>query len=70
MILFDFKCPQGHIEEHLVQSSTTTYRCSCGEQANRMISPVRAVLDPVSGHFPTATDKWAKAHERAAKVNS
>ena len=67
MKLYDFKCPKGHIEEHFAKDDEKQRRCSCGELSRRIISPVRAKLDPLSGHFPTASDKWAKMHERGAK---
>ena len=37
----------------------------CGEQAGMFINAVRFALDPVSGDFVSATDKWAKAKEKA-----
>lgn len=64
--LFDFKCPSGHTEEHLVTSDQTHARCSCGLEAHRIISPVKCYLDPVSGHFPGATMRWIREHEQAA----
>jgi hypothetical protein len=63
LLLFDFKCPNGHVEERLVDRELRTVKCqSCGEPASRMISPVRCALDPHAG-FPDATDKWTKRHE-------
>lgn len=59
--LFDFKCPDGHVFEDLVAQGTTTTRCDCGLEAKRIISPVRSQLDPISGDFPDATKRWAKA---------
>ncbi len=64
----EFRCPECNDKfERLVESNTTTAGCSCGGEANKVVSAVRCVLDPLSGHFPSATDKWAKHHENAAK---
>ena len=61
MILFDFQCPDGHVHEHLVDRDTRAIECTtCGKIANRIISPVRAYLEPFSGAFPTAADQWEK----------
>jgi hypothetical protein len=70
MKLFDFKCLNGHIEEHLVDAETRQVICDCGETARRVISPVTVKLEAISGDFPSATGKWAKQHERAAKTKS
>jgi hypothetical protein len=74
--LFDFKCPKGHITEQLVYDDVRVIRCkTCDDPAIRVISPVRSRLDPLSGDFPGATDKWVKmrekkiAHERKTETN-
>lgn len=64
-ILSDFKCPQGHVTEKLTESREIT--CHCGEAAERQISGTRIKLDPISGHFPGETMKWAKMRERQIK---
>lgn len=73
--LFDFQCSDNHITEALVSTDVTEHPCGlCQKTAHRIISPVRAKLDAISGDFPGATMKWAKnrqrqiAHER--KTNS
>lgn len=64
----EFRCPECNDKfERLVENTITTARCSCGGNAKKVVSAVRCVLDPISGHFPSATDKWAKHHEDAAK---
>lgn len=46
-----------------------TQKCdTCDLPAHRIISPVRSYLEGVSGDFPTASDRWAKTHEQAARV--
>ena len=68
-VLNDFKCTQCEVQnEHFVDSTTKTVSCkSCGGEANRVLTACNFMLDPISGHFPGATDKWAKHHEQAAK---
>lgn len=65
--IFDVKCPQGHRTE-VFGNLEDTFRCGeCGEDAKRVITPIRFKLDGTSGHFPTAADKWAKRHIQGAK---
>jgi len=67
-ILLDFKCPDGHVTESLVNSDEQAAKCKeCGQQAQRIISPVRCSLDPTSGHFPGETDKWIRKREQKMK---
>lgn len=63
-LLFDFKCSNGHTTESLVSSDTTAIRCSCGEEATKVISPVRSAIDPIRGDSWKATKKWATAREQ------
>ena len=66
--LFDFKCPDGHITEHFIDSEEKETKCTeCDSKAKRIISPVTSVLDAVSGDFPGATMKWARDHSKAAR---
>jgi len=70
-MLIDFRCKTCSTkEEHWVSSDTTTVRCKCGGEATRVISGGNFNLDPISGHFPGATLKWAKHHEKMAKQSS
>ena len=64
--VFDFTCAScGHTFEQFVETDQRTDTCpKCEGTANRIISPVRFKLDPVSGDFPTATDRWIKMHEK------
>jgi hypothetical protein len=65
MILFEFTCKHGHLNEKLVSRETRQIDCpECDEVATRVISAVRCSLDPTSGHFPGATDKWIRAREQ------
>lgn len=65
--LYDFKCSQEHITEGFVDYETTTISCSCGNVANRIISPVRISLDGTDPNFVAAYDRWAKRHEEKQK---
>ena len=67
-MLFDFRCLNGHKTEHWVKSDVRTVRCKCGADASRLSTGGHARLDPLSGDFPGATLKWAKHHEKMAKV--
>ena len=65
MILFDFICKYAHVNEKLVSSETKQIDCpQCDEVATRVIPAVRCSLDPASGHFPGATDKWVRSREQ------
>lgn len=64
--VYDFKCSScGTLTEGFVEAGTHTTRCACGSTAHRVVSIPNFALDPTSGHFPTATDKWIREHEEA-----
>lgn len=67
---YDFKCTACHlVEEHWVDSNDNFISCkSCGETAQRIISPVRTKFKGFG--WPDADDKWARDHEKAAKIQS
>ena len=69
MILYDFKCGDcSHIEEHLVRYGLREDECkACGGLAHRVIGTPSIHLDGTDSGFPTAHDRWAKAHEKAGK---
>ena len=66
-VLYDFRCKKGHVFEELVTKSTHTTRCSCGLEAERIISPIRSQLEGISGDFPDAADRWVKNRESHIK---
>lgn len=70
LLMFDFQCENEHTFEKLAPSHEYSTKCpECGEQAKRMISPVR--LDwrmGVDSDMPTMASKWAKMHKQAAKT--
>jgi hypothetical protein len=60
--LYDFSCVNKHTTEELINPDVKEISCSiCGEQSMRLISPVRS-------KFNIHTDRWAKQHEKAARV--
>lgn len=67
MKIYDFRCPNDHVFEVVVDDDTRTATCMCGEDARRIISGTRALLISGNGHdtaFPTAHEKWVREHER------
>lgn len=60
---FDFRCPQGHVEEHMVPAGTEENQCACGAIGRRQPAAPRAKLEPFTGAFPGAADKWVRDRE-------
>ena len=61
---FDFRCVAGHVSEHFVEVETRAVQCpECDQLALRQIAAPRAVLEGITGAFPSATDKWARNRE-------
>lgn len=68
MRIYDFKCPDGHVEEHLVKDhEITRHICSCGKVGERQLSAPPCKLEGWSGAFPSRAMKWERDHEQAAK---
>ena len=66
-IINDYKCQNcGKTAESMEQSGTAQIRCECGGVAGRVQAVPHFSLEGITGNFPTAADKWAKRHERAA----
>lgn len=68
--MYDFKCSQEHITEGFVDYETTTILCGCGEESNRIISPVRISLDGTDPIYTSAYDKWARTREQQQKLEA
>ena len=67
--LFDFNCPNGHDFESFVDTSCKTLTCPiCGTHSTRIVSYAGPVLDPISGHFPSATKNWSKWRHEVIKA--
>lgn len=66
-VLEDFKCPDGHLFESLVNRGTQSVRCKeCDNTAQRQRSVPNFQLNGADPGYPTAYDKWAKDHEKGA----
>lgn len=70
-MIFDFRCPDGHTKERNVPSDTRTVTCdTCGKDAQRIISGGFVKLPGWDPGYPGAYDKWARDHEKRAKVKA
>jgi hypothetical protein len=67
--IFEFVCVKGHVTEKYIDESERVVQCPhCGNDASRIISPVRTALDPISGDFPGATMAWERKREEKIKL--
>jgi len=65
--LFDYLCQEGHLHEHFVSYEVTEVSCkTCSKPALKQISTPNIKLEPYSGIFVGAADKWAR--NRAEKL--
>jgi len=60
--MFEFACANGHKTERLTDYEAVSFRCKCGETANRILSAPAFRLEGWSGSFPTAHGKFEKSH--------
>jgi len=60
--MFDFACANGHKTERLVSYEMTSFRCECGEEANRTLSAPSFKLEGWSGSYPSAHAAFEKKH--------
>ena len=60
--LNDYKCSSCNSTIEYLANPQDTLHCDCGCEAKmtKVISGGFFMLDPLSGDFPSATDKWAK----------
>lgn len=67
--VFDFLCPNGHIQERFISVEAETVDCNvCGNTAFRQLSTPQVKLEGVTGNFPGAAMKWERKHrEQLAK---
>lgn len=62
--VYDYRCPNGHVSEHFEDAGTDAVECpECDQLALRQIAAPRAKLDPFTGDFPSAADKWVRDRE-------
>lgn len=65
--IFEFMCPQGHVEEKFIEDSCRESVCTvCGEASTRIVSTPRVKLEGITGAFPGAYDRWERV--RAEKL--
>lgn len=70
MFRYEYQCPlHGEFEAFSRMANRNEEKpCpECGTASKRVFTAVRFKLEGVSGHYPTAYDKWAKTHEQEAK---
>jgi len=59
--VYDFRCLNGHVSEHFEEAGTLAVNCpECDQLALRQVAAPRAKLEPFSGAFPGAADKWVR----------
>ena len=64
--LFDFICEDEHLQEYFVNYEITKVSCKiCSKPALKQLSAPTIKLEPYSGIFVSAADKWVK--KRAEK---
>jgi hypothetical protein len=65
--LYEFLCTDGHTTEQYVDSEVRTGSCrECAKEATRVVSTGTIKLEPFSGAFPGAYDRWDRL--RASKL--
>ena len=63
-VIKDFSCKCGNKFEKMVDNEDKHAECpGCQSEANVVYS-LNFVLNGTDGSFPTASDKWAKCHEK------
>lgn len=62
--IFDVRCTSCNTVFEEFGYADDTYRCECGGDAKRIISPVKCSLEGASGDFPGAAMKWERDHNR------
>lgn len=68
MVLYRYHCVE-HGEFEAFNAIANRESCSCpkcGKDTQYMVASPRIKLEGITGHFPTASDKWAKLHEKEA----
>jgi hypothetical protein len=67
--VFDFLCEDKHLHEHFVSYEVTEVPCeTCSKPALRQISTPTIYLEPFSGTFSGASDKWARNRAEKQKL--
>jgi len=68
-VLNDFACSECAHQEELYAEIGHYPACSvCGGPTVKVLSAPSIHLESISGDFPSTTARWAKDHERRAKM--
>ncbi|TFH24213.1 hypothetical protein E4G67_02260 [Candidatus Bathyarchaeota archaeon] len=61
-LLFEFRCKDGHITDHFVDTAIKEVDCpQCSKSANKLVSPPHFPLSQgVDTDMPTAAARWDK----------
>lgn len=68
MPIYEYECEPCSMQFEAFASIEEMHEVVCPDcytKAKKLVSLPRFKLEPVSGHFTTATDRWAKRKERA-----
>lgn len=65
--LEDFECLSCGFKWESLVADDHDYCPQCGEHCKKIITGCNFKLEPVSGDFPTATERWAKMHEKEGR---
>jgi len=69
--MYEFKCEQNHITERFIDEMEKTVNCDrCDGTATRIISPTGIYLEPFSGVYPSAYDRWTKVRAEKLKQDT
>jgi len=68
--MFDFACANGHKTERLTDYESISFRCECGETANRILSAPNFKLEGWSGSFPSEHGRFEKKTPRSVEVRA
>ena len=65
-VMRDFNCPScASVFERFTDKRVA--QCQCGVMARDVPCAPSFRLEGVTGHFPTASDRWARNHEKAGR---
>jgi len=69
MRVYDYVCEEGHKHEHFVaDADVATVECkTCGKPAARCVAAPQFKLEPFTGAFPGAADKWVRTRDERMK---
>lgn len=65
--MFEFACPCGQVFEKLIDDSVRYADCSCGQQAERIVSAANFKLEGITGAFPGAYARWERVRAEKQK---